>query len=137
VASKINLSASHGSIDPRANIRWVFGAWTRYPHGTRMTAGPEDAGVGQARVAQHAGDGVAEAWQVIEGLFRDRLFSVGFADGQDQPEHEAGASPPGLIPRQQLGQRCGGLGHEPPRDRRPARAGRRRGHRHADRLIDP
>ena len=35
------------------------------------------------------------------------------------------------------GQRCTGLGHEPPRDRRPARAGRRRGHRHADRLTDP
>ncbi len=65
--------------------------------GARTTARPEDSGAGQARVAQHVGDGVAEAWQVVEGLLRDRVVSVGLADGQDQPEHEAGASPPGLA----------------------------------------
>jgi len=56
--------------------------------------GQQRPGTGQPGVAQHVSDGVAEPGQVIERLFRDLVIAVGLADGQGQPEQEAGFPPP-------------------------------------------
>ncbi len=45
-------------------------------------------------MAQDVGDGVAETGQVVEGLLRNEVVTVGLPDGQDQPEHEACRPPP-------------------------------------------
>jgi hypothetical protein len=56
--------------------------------------GQQRPGAGQPGVAQHVSGGVAEPGQVIERLFRDLVVAVGLADGEGQPEHEAGSPPP-------------------------------------------
>jgi hypothetical protein len=54
----------------------------------------EHPGAGQVGLTQHVGDGVAGTGQVVKGLLGDAVVAVGFADGQGQPEHQAGCPPP-------------------------------------------
>jgi hypothetical protein len=56
--------------------------------------GRQHPGAGQPRMAQHVGGGVAELGQVVERFLRDLAAAVGLADGQGQPDHEAGSPPP-------------------------------------------